>query len=341
MNFQLAKYEFVFRVIDALRVPPYMGNTLRGGFGHVFRQVACVAKENECKDCMLRHNCVYSYIFETPPPQQSQVPSKVDNPPRPYVIEPPYDGKTLYQPGEEIRFGLVLIGQRAMDYLPYFIFAFDEFSKRGVGFAQNSNDRRRGRCHLEAVYNRKPSCEERSKLPGVSDFIHEQNQTQIFYSKQKVLTDESHPIRFASLVKDDDISIERVRLSFLTRTRIIIDGVLLRELSFLPFIQILIGRISMLASFHCDSSLELDFASLLDRAKTITVENDSLNWKTWWRYSGRQKQRMNWGGLVGELDFVGELSQFLPYIRLGEYVHVGKSATFGLGQYQLKLPTLP
>ncbi|MBC8232906.1 CRISPR system precrRNA processing endoribonuclease RAMP protein Cas6, partial [bacterium] len=64
--------------------------------------------------------------------------------------------------------------------------------------------------------------------------------------------------------------------------------------------------------------------------------NDSLNWKTWWRYSGRQKQRMNWGGLVGELDFVGELSEFLPYIRLGEYVHVGKSATFGLGQYQLK-----
>ena len=65
LSSKLAKYEFVLRVIDALRVPPYMGNTLRGGFGHVFRQVACVAKDNpltpfikgdECKDCMLRHS---------------------------------------------------------------------------------------------------------------------------------------------------------------------------------------------------------------------------------------------------------------------------------------------
>jgi CRISPR-associated Csx14 family protein len=110
---------------------------------------------------------------------------------------------------------------------------------------------------------------------------------------------------------------------------------LLQKLSFFPFIQSLIGRISMLALFHCDSSLDLDFSSFLDQAKTISVENDSLNWQTWLRYSGKQKRRMNWGGLVGELDFVGEISQFLPYIRLGEYIHVGKSATFGLGQYKV------
>jgi len=320
MNFQLAKYEFVFRVIDALRVPPYMGNTLRGGFGHVFRDVACVAKENECKDCMLRHNCVYSYIFETPQPQNSAVLSKLHNPPRPYVIEPPHDGKTDYQPGEELSFGLVLIGQRAMDYLPYFIFAFDELSRRGIGLTQNGNEsRKRGRCRLESVYN-----------------VHDQNQTQIFYGEQKILTDQSQPIHFSSLVKEDDASYTRLRLSFLTPTSIKHNGVFLPKLSFFPFIQSLIGRISMLALFHCDSSLDLDFASFLDQAKTISVENDSLSWKNWLRYSGKQKQRMNWGGLVGELDFVGEISPFLPYIRLGEYTHVGKSATFGLGQYKIK-----
>jgi hypothetical protein len=307
-----------------------MGNTLRGGFGHVFRDVACVAKEKECKDCMLRHNCVYSYIFETPPPQKSQVLSKVHNPPRPYVIEPPSDGKVDYKSGEKLSFGLVLIGQRAMDYLPYFIFAFDELSRRGIGLTQNSNDRKRGRCRLEAVYNRKPS-----EAPGVGDFIHDQNQTQVFYGEQKILTDQSRPISFSSKVLEDDISITRLRLSFLTPTLIKHNGAFLQKLSFFPFIQSLIGRISMLALFHCDSSLDLDFSSFLDQAKTISVENDSLNWQTWLRYSGKQKRRMNWGGLVGELDFVGEISQFLPYIRLGEYIHVGKSATFGLGQYKV------
>jgi len=328
MNFQLAKYDFVFRVIDALRVPPYMGNTLRGGFGHVFRQVVCIAKENECSECMLRHNCVYSYIFETPRPQNSEVLSKLQDAPRPYVIEPPYNGKTDYQPSEELRFGLVLIGQRAMDYLPYFVFAFDELSRRGIGLAQSSRQsllhsnesRKRGRCRLEAIYN-----------------VYNQNQTQIFYGEQKILTDSSHPISFSSLVKDEDKSKQRVRLAFLTPTAIKSDGVMLKELPFSSFMQNLIGRISMLASFHCDSSLDLDFPSLLDRATSIGVENNSLNWQTWSRFSGRQKRRMEWGGLVGELDFVGELGEFLPYIRLGEYVHVGKSTAFGLGRYKLVL----
>jgi hypothetical protein len=267
---------------------------------------------------MLRHNCVYSYIFETPPPPQSTVLSKLDNPPRPYVIQPPSDGKTDYQPGEELSFGLVLIGHRAMDYLPYFIFAFDEFARRGIGLTQNSHERKRGRCRLESVFS-----------------LHDQNQKQIFYGEQKILTDESQTISFFSLTKDYDISITRLRLSFLTPTAIKHNGVFLKDLSFAPFIQNLIGRISMLALFHCDSSLDLDFSSLLDRAKTISVENDSLSWKNWLRYSGKQKRRMNWGGLVGELDFVGELCEFLPYIRLGEYIHVGKSATFGLGQYKV------
>lgn len=135
---------------------------------------------------------------------------------------------------------------------------------------------------------------------------------------------------------ENDASITRVRLSFLTPTAIKKKGDVLKELSFHAFIQNLMGRISMLALFHCDSSLDLDFASLLDKAETISVENDSLSWQTWLRYSGKQKRRMNWGGVVGELDLVGELSEFMPYIRLGEYIHVGKSTAFGLGQYKVK-----
>ncbi|MBC8232905.1 hypothetical protein H8E77_25465, partial [bacterium] len=97
---------------------PYLCNLLREKLPQLKdNPLTPVISGDECKDCMLRHNCVYSYIFETPPPQQSTVLSKLDNPPRPYVIQPPYDGKTLYRPSEEIRFGLVLIGQRAMDYL--------------------------------------------------------------------------------------------------------------------------------------------------------------------------------------------------------------------------------
>ena len=45
---------------------------------------------------------------------------------------------------------------------------------------------------------------------------------------------------------------------------------------------------------------------------------------------------MKLGGFVGEVTYVGErLEDFLPYIFIGTYTHLGKAATFGLGKYEI------
>ena len=52
--------------------------------------------------------------------------------PHPFVIEPPIEGKRIYNAENELSFGLVLIG-RAIDYLPYFIYSFEELGNIGIG----------------------------------------------------------------------------------------------------------------------------------------------------------------------------------------------------------------
>jgi len=44
---------------------------------------------------------------------------------------------------------------------------------------------------------------------------------------------------------------------------------------------------------------------------------------------------MKMGGFVGDISFKGDLEKFLPFIILGEYIHVGKGTSFGLGKYDI------
>jgi CRISPR/Cas system endoribonuclease Cas6 (RAMP superfamily) len=41
--------------------------------------------------------------------------------------------------------------------------------------------------------------------------------------------------------------------------------------------------------------------------------------------------------IIGEITYKGDFEPFRQYIRLGEYVHVGKGSSFGLGRYRVGL----
>jgi len=62
-----------------------------------------------------------------------------------------------------------------------------------------------------------------------------------------------------------------------------------------------------------------------------------LTWVDWSRYSNRQHQKMTLGGLMGKIILTGELAPFVPMLYLGQWLHFGKNATFGMGRYQLAL----
>jgi len=89
-------------------------------------------------------------------------------------------------------------------------------------------------------------------------------------------------------------------------------------------VKALLGRISSLSYFHCGQVWEADFRGLIDRAAEVRAVQNETHWEERQRFSGRQEQWMEIGGLVGRVAYQGKLGDYLPLLALGELVHVGR-----------------
>jgi len=77
-----------------------------------------------------------------------------------------------------------------------------------------------------------------------------------------------------------------------------------------------------------------DFIQLSRGVEQINCQTD-LQWYEWQRYSSRQKQKMNFGGVIDTIKLTGELDVFLDILQSGQWLHVGNKTTFGMGRYQI------
>lgn len=81
-------------------------------------------------------------------------------------------------------------------------------------------------------------------------------------------------------------------------------------------------------------------AQLLTDCQQVTG-TVAVRWQQWARYSNRQQQKMQMDGLYGHLQLHHVSHLLARLLFLGQWLHTGKGAVFGLGQYQLELLDLP
>lgn len=300
---------------DGLLLPPYKGSTLRGGFGTAFKRIVCAQGHTTCQSCLLKYKCPYAYIFETAPPEDTQALRKYESIPRPFILEPPSETKTEYHPGERLSFRLILIGY-AIDYLPYFILAFKELGEIGIGKGRHP-------FQLDKTVAINPlNNQEQEIYQAASGKVYNHN----FVVSGDTLTKSPGPTPS-----------DRLTINYLTMTRIKYGDSFVRYIEFHILVRALLRRLSSFLYFHHGLEWNADFRSLINRAETIIRIDDTTRWRNWERYSNRQETKMRLGGLVGQVKYEGEFKEFMPILRLGELVHVGKAATFGMGKYQLLL----
>ena len=308
-NMEIARFSFEFSAEEGGNLPLYKGGVLRGGFGYTFGKLACHTGARDCRGCDSKETCPYSYIFETSPIGDETGFSHYSEVPRPFVIESDESRRRSFSPGDPLQFNLILMG-KAVDYLPYFIFCFDELGRRGLG-------RNRIRFRLEAI---------RGFEFGKSRWVP-------LYDPESGSLSDQIPVTRA-----DELHIETgdtLSMEFLTPARIKYRGKYITHLEFHVMIRSLMRRISMIMAYHGDGAPELDINDLIARAQTIEVQKWDLKWQDWPRYSTRQRTEMKLGGLVGKVTYEGDFEKFLPIIALGEQIHIGKNTTFGLGRYSV------
>jgi hypothetical protein len=321
----LTRYRFTLEAVEELDLPEYLGSTLRGGFGHVFRRIACPARKGE--ECPIPQQCPYHVIFETAPPPDAPALRNLEDIPRPFVIAPPpASERRTYRPGDTFSFHLTLVG-RASDFFPYFVVTFKELGAVGLG-------RGRGLFRLQQIGAENP-------LRGQVELVYSDEDQMVRSVPMRVTLKDCCAYLSASRTRQADalstLSSQRSTLpvSFLTPVRLKREGQFVDLPEFHILFRTVLRRLSSLAIFHCGVKLDLDYRGLIAEAEKVTLVQNGTKWHDWQRYSSRQREKMFFGGLVGEAVYEGDLGPFLPYLVFGQWTHVGKNATFGLGAYRI------
>jgi hypothetical protein len=233
------------------------------------------------------------------------------------------NGKTKFQPGEEFQFDLVLIG-RALDHLPYFVLSFRELAAQGLGL-------NRAKCELRHVFEVEPDRAEAHGQSqghgpaGASDLIYD-SADQVFHAPKGLDLETWLRERVSALSGNG-----RVTVRFLTPTLLKAENSVTRDPEFHHLFKRLRDRINSLSTFFGSGPLTVDFSGLGARAEQVVRLSSNMHWEERFRTSSKTGQRHELSGFTGSSVYSGQLQEFLPWLALGELVHLGKHTAWGSG----------
>jgi hypothetical protein len=308
----LARYRFTARMHDDLPLPDYAGSLLRGVFGAALRRSACMTQLPACGSCPLLRSCPYPAIFETPA-QDTQLAQRFTQLPNPYIIEPDPIGARTVGKGALMEFNMVLVGQHVLGQLPLIIHAWQRALQHGLG---------------------------KRRVPGTLEkvvWLHGEDSGTVVFASEEGRVRPHEPVVEVPLEQAPRGS---ATLEIVTPLRLQHQGHALAPARLAPrtLASALLRRISLVLEVHgSQCPAPFDASRLTACAEALADNRQHLRWHDWTRYSSRQHQEMTLGGVVGRWELEGEqLGMLWPWLWLGQWLHVGKNATMGMGRYVLQ-----
>jgi len=307
------KFQVTLQAESNTYLPFFAAPSLRGALGWGLKDVSCTLKHQKCQNCILKNNCAYSVLFETPLPENASVLKFQKNIPHPVVIETELRKKNTVKKGEALLFNIIVAG-KALKYIPYLISAIDRMAKNGMG------------------RDKKPFT-----LMSVKRFTFNIEQPfETVWNKDNtdsIKTSKSHTV--ADVITSSTPH-NRVTVQFLTPVKITSQGTTEFPVTFRSFARSLFSRLSAMLEFYSGITLNADVSEFIKMAATVKTVNDMQKKDRLNRWSSRQKRSVHLYGASGEVTWQGDaVKELWQLLQFGEIFHAGKSTIMGMGRYRL------
>ncbi len=311
MDFSFYPLRFHFTVRDAVYFPPdKAANVLRGALGTVFRRFACPPECPGARSCDARASCPYARLFEPTPVQAG--PSGFADWPRPFVFRARHlDGLTLGS-GSSFHFDLNLFTCDG-PALAYFVLAFAEIAQQGLG-------PRRGALTLDRVV-----------LSGAG------GSARVTVYAERALQLEAAPEPVTLRLDEAPDEATGIRVHFLTPTELKSGQALASTPEFPILLARIRDRISTLRGIYGAGPLEIDFRAFTQRASEVQLAAADIRSVKVSRFSTRSSQTHSLGGFVGSVDYRGDITPFITYLRVARFTGVGRHTVWGKGEIDTEI----
>lgn len=284
----------------------------RGALGAGLRRASCFTRRSDCTGCEARGRCVYSYVFETPVPRDPHpLLAKYPFAPHPFILKP----RLVDEETDRHIIGLTLLG-RSISYLTYFVHAFTELGREGIGAEKR-------RFRIASIIEHSPAGSPRELYDPATDRMDDPQGFRLVLPR----------------LDDPDGEPGELTVEFLTPYRFrdggkVSDAVHARSLA-----SHAARRMTELFETHGERN-ERGYGidpvrGFLERVSSLSTAESNLSWAEVRRHSARQGRDMILGGVTGRITFTGQVAPLVPLLSAAEHLSIGKSTSFGFGQVRL------
>ena len=304
MDFSFVHLRLTINTRDISTLVSYL---FRSGpdFAETFRRLVCRRRALECSNGPMCADCSYRVLFSQ---QLGADPSAVrchQKPPLPFVFSFPANGAASKQ-ANAFTCTLVLVG-KALNHTSVFLNAFRSLLANG---------------HKTGLF-----AEAAVTLVESLDFHG--NPTTIAKGEMEPDTGSVVTLDAMGVVDSRCRPSDTVEVTLITPLKLAKTGKIMCSFDAGQFVRSLMRRVSALTYYYCDYEMRDNFREYAHAANRLELLEDNFF------YAGAGRRSPALSGVMGDGVLSGDFNDLMAFLALGEYLHLGKGASYGMGQYRL------